>query len=56
MGPANLMMLKDGKMILTGEFTKNDTLQPIIKRKVLTGYPYKINKRKCIVQMMFFNP
>lgn len=27
-----------------------------MKRVLLTGYPYKINKRKAVVRMMFFNP
>ncbi len=27
-----------------------------MKRVILTGYPYKINKRKAVVRLMFFNP
>jgi pre-rRNA-processing protein TSR1 len=42
-------------MVCSGEFIKNDPLQIILKRKILTGYPSKINKRKAICNMMFFN-
>ena len=28
----------------------------IIKRIILTGYPYKVNKTHAIVRYMFFNP
>jgi hypothetical protein len=27
-----------------------------MKRIQLTGYPFKINKRKAVIHMMFFNP
>ncbi len=42
-------------MVCHGQFFKNDPLHIILKRRVLTGYPYKINKRKATVNMMFFN-
>ena len=28
----------------------------ILKRIVLTGYPFKINKRKAVIRLMFYNP
>lgn len=43
-------------LVGSGELFKVDPFHVILKRIVLTGYPAKINRRKAIVQMMFFNP
>lgn len=40
----------------SGEVFRCDAFQIILKRVQLTGYPFKINKRKCIARLMFFNP
>ena len=40
----------------SGDLYKCDAFQIILKRIILTGYPYKINKRKAVVRLMFFNP
>ena len=40
----------------SGELHKVDPFHVILKRIVLTGYPAKINRRKAVVNMMFFNP
>jgi hypothetical protein len=40
----------------TGEISRCDTFQVILKRIVLTGYPVKINKLKAVIRLMFFNP
>ena len=31
-------------------------MQVILERIILTGYPYKINRRRSTVRYMFFNP
>lgn len=33
-----------------------DAFQIILKRVILTGYPFKINKRKAVIRLMFYNP
>ncbi len=30
--------------------------QVIVKRVILTGYPYKLTKKKAVIRYMFFNP
>jgi hypothetical protein len=47
---------RNGVLMASGDVQKCDTFQVIMKRKILTGYPYKINKRKAVVRLMFFNP
>jgi pre-rRNA-processing protein TSR1 len=42
--------------ILRGELVKCDPMHVILKRIILTGYPYKINRRRATVRYMFFNP
>lgn len=39
-----------------GDVHKCDTFQLIMKRVILTGYPFKINKKKAVIRLMFFNP
>ncbi|KAM3131878.1 hypothetical protein pb186bvf_015999 [Paramecium bursaria] len=45
-----------GNIIGTGEISRCDAFQVILKRIVLTGYPFKINKRKAVIRLMFYNP
>jgi len=39
----------------TGSITGADPKQIVIKRAVLTGYPFKVHKSKCVTRFMFFN-
>ncbi len=45
-----------GVFILKGELHKIDPLHVNLKRIILTGYPFKINKRRAVIRYMFFNP
>ena len=40
---------------MRGDHHKIDALQVILKRKILTGYPFKVHKRRAVVRFMFFN-
>lgn len=42
--------------VMYGELIKCDPLHIILERIILCGYPYKINRRRCTVRYMFFNP
>lgn len=42
--------------IMYGTLAKCDPLHIILERIILTGYPFKINKRRSTVRFMFFNP
>lgn len=42
-------------LIATGEAQSADTDKIILKKIVLTGYPFKVKKRKAVVRFMFFN-
>eukprot|EP01016_Furgasonia_blochmanni_P049610 TRINITY_DN754_c0_g2_i3.p1 TRINITY_DN754_c0_g2~~TRINITY_DN754_c0_g2_i3.p1 ORF type:complete len:859 (-),score=228.30 TRINITY_DN754_c0_g2_i3:1607-4183(-) len=62
--PCTVLILKarqmlDGsvskQLIATGEVLKSDPLRVILKRIILTGYPFKIHKRKAVCRLMFFN-
>lgn len=33
-----------------------DTSRIIVKRAILTGHPFKVNRRTAIIRYMFFNP
>jgi pre-rRNA-processing protein TSR1 len=39
-----------------GSITGADPKQLVIKRSVLTGYPFKVHKSKAVTRFMFFNP
>lgn len=39
-----------------GSVVPPDPLRVIVKRIVLTGYPFRVHKRKAVVRYMFFNP
>ena len=52
----NEEMLNNAVYALKGDLLKVDNFQVILKRIVLTGYPYKIHKRKSVIRFMFFNP
>ncbi|EAR91270.3 carboxy-terminal domain transketolase (macronuclear) [Tetrahymena thermophila SB210] len=60
--PANIIMFNEGGDILNADFClsgqvmKSDPLQVVLKRIILTGYPFKIHKRKAVCRLMFFNP
>jgi len=58
--PARLMMFVNSEagpeLVGTGSITGADPKQLVIKRAVLTGYPFKVHKSKSVVRFMFFNP
>ena len=41
---------------MRGELVKSDPMHVILERIILTGYPYKINRRRSTVRYMFFHP
>lgn len=45
-----------GQLALLGTFLNPDPFKIILKRIVLTGYPFKVKKKLGIVRYMFFNP
>ncbi|CAG8593021.1 11964_t:CDS:10 [Cetraspora pellucida] len=42
--------------VASGFFVNSDPKRTIAKRIILTGYPFKINKKSAVVRYMFFNP
>lgn len=44
------------ELVASGAITGADPKQLIIKRAILTGYPFRTHKTKGIVRFMFFNP
>ena len=44
------------ELIATGSFEDTNSNRVLVKRKVLTGYPIKVNKKKVTIRYMFFNP
>merc|ERR1712202_91752 len=42
--------------IAIGTLLSNDASRIIVKRTVLSGHPFKVNKKSCVVRYMFFNP
>ncbi|KAI8871972.1 DUF663-domain-containing protein [Ramicandelaber brevisporus] len=42
-------------LVATGQFHDQDPTRIIAKRIVLTGYPYKVYKKSCVIRHMFFN-
>jgi pre-rRNA-processing protein TSR1 len=46
----------EGAPLLRGELAKCDPHHIVLERIILTGYPYKINRRRSTVRFMFFNP
>ncbi|RUS21181.1 hypothetical protein BC937DRAFT_93407 [Endogone sp. FLAS-F59071] len=43
-------------LVATGAFHDADPKRIVAKRIVLTGHPFKINKRSAVIRYMFFNP
>jgi len=58
--PCRLMMFMDteagSELVASGAINGADPKQLIIKRSVLTGYPFRTHKSKGVVRFMFFNP
>ncbi|XP_067129041.1 pre-rRNA-processing protein TSR1 homolog isoform X2 [Centruroides vittatus] len=55
--PNPVLVFKKGslKLIATGSVLNADPNRIIIKRVVLSGHPFKINRKSAIVRYMFFN-
>lgn len=51
-----LLFSPNGSLIASGSALGADPDRIILKRIVLTGYPYKTQKRRVTVKFMFFNP
>ncbi len=49
------LFLGDGRMIASGSVLGADPDRIILKRIVLTGYPFQTQKRKSVAKFMFFN-
>lgn len=58
--PCNMLMFLDGEtgpeLVGSGNITGADPKQLIIKRCILTGYPFRTHKSKGVVRFMFFDP
>ncbi|ESN92998.1 hypothetical protein HELRODRAFT_108226 [Helobdella robusta] len=58
--PANVLMFKDGdaddnKLVGTGTLLSVNPDRIIVKRIILSGHPFKINRSSTVVRYMFFN-
>jgi pre-rRNA-processing protein TSR1 len=43
-------------IVASGVTMAPDPLKVILKRIILTGYPLKCHKKKCVVRWMFIDP
>ena len=56
--PANVLVYKPGggmNLVGSGSLLSADPDRKIIKRAVLSGAPFKVNKKSAVVRFMFFN-
>jgi pre-rRNA-processing protein TSR1 len=53
---APLLAFKDNELVAWGSVGVADPLRCIIKRIVLTGYPFRVHKGKAVARHMFWNP
>lgn len=51
-----LLSYIDGDLIAAGSALGADPDRIILKRIILTGYPFKTQKKRAVVRFMFFNP
>lgn len=51
-----LLCYVDGSVIASGSAMGADPDRIILKRIILTGYPFKTQKKRAVVKFMFFNP
>ncbi|XP_055387844.1 pre-rRNA-processing protein TSR1 homolog [Condylostylus longicornis] len=54
--PSSEELEKATKLAAWGSVLEPDARRVIIKRIVLTGYPFRVHKKKAVVRFMFFNP
>ncbi len=56
--PAPVLMFsaKTFEMVATGHVMNIDPDRIVLKKILLTGFPYKVHKRYAVVRWMFFNP
>ncbi|KAI9029985.1 hypothetical protein CLU79DRAFT_418195 [Phycomyces nitens] len=48
--------VNDPILVSTGMFMNTDVKRIVAKRIVLSGHPFKVNKKSAVVRYMFFNP
>lgn len=58
--PAPVLVFKESgdkvTLVAKGELLANSNIRVVLKRAVLTGYPFKIHKTSAVIRFMFFNP
>lgn len=54
--PSTEQLERCTKIAAWGSVTEANPRRILIKRIVLTGYPFRVHKKKAVVRFMFFNP
>lgn len=53
--PASVLVFRGNQLVATGSLTDCSPDRLIIKRLLLSGHPFKINRKHAVVRYMFFN-
>lgn len=57
--PASVLVFKESSnghdLVASGSLLSVDPDRLVIKRTVLSGHPYKINKKSAVIRYMFYN-